>query len=92
MTEPSGRQCYRCLLILLAMLGGKWGSWRTWENAVAGRLAKLVQLILVDNGVCSSTVLGPSDLAVVFAGDVRAVDLHGVDGLTLRPRVANNGQ
>jgi hypothetical protein len=42
----------------------------TWENAVAGRLAELVQLILIDNGVCSSSVLGPSDFAVVFAGDV----------------------
>lgn len=67
-------------------------GWHTWENVVAGCLSKTIQLILIDNGVCSSSVLGPGNLAVVFAGDVGAVDLHGVDRLTIRPRVADAGQ
>ena len=89
MTARSDGLYCRCLQRLLVSITLLDGEPLTWGDRVARRLSKIVYRILVDNSICSGSVLRPRDLTVVFIGYIRPVGLHRVDGLSFGPWVPN---
>ena len=90
MTARSSRQCCHCLKSISAEAReGLWlGGRHTWKDAVASCLSVLVEGVLVDDGICGNSVLGPGDLGVVFGCNVCMLYLHCVDATPLGPGVA----